>query len=42
LKSKGQQRKLPLTPNELNALLDLGEHGIAQLIAAQKAALAEG
>jgi ribonuclease PH len=26
---------------ELNALLDLGDHGIAQLIAAQKEALAK-
>jgi ribonuclease PH len=39
---QGTAEKAPFDRQELNALLDLGEHGIAQLIAAQKAALAEG
>jgi len=39
---QGTAEEAPFNRQELNALLDLGEHGIARLIAAQKAALAEG
>jgi len=39
---QGTAEGAPFNRQELNALLDLGERGIAQLIAAQKAALAEG
>ncbi|MDB2619941.1 ribonuclease PH [Litoricolaceae bacterium] len=39
---QGTAEEAPFNRQELNALLDLGEHGIAHLIAAQKAALAEG
>ena len=39
---QGTAEEAPFNRQELNALLDLGEHGIAKLIAAQKAALAEG
>ena len=39
---QGTAEEAPFSRTELNALLDLGETGIAQLIDAQKAALAEG
>ena len=39
---QGTAEKAPFSRAELNALLDLGETGISQLISAQKAALAEG
>jgi ribonuclease PH len=39
---QGTAEEAPFSRTELNALLDLGEAGIAQLIDAQKAALAEG
>ena len=39
---KGTAEEAQFSRTELNALLDLGETGIAQLIDAQKAALAEG
>ena len=39
---QGTAEEAPFSRAELNALLDLGEKGIAQLISAQKAALAEG
>ena len=39
---QGTAEEAPFSRTELNALLDLGESGIAQLISAQKAALAEG
>ncbi len=39
---QGTAEEAPFSRSELNALLDLGETGIAQLIDAQKAALAEG
>lgn len=39
---QGTAEEAPFNRQELNVLLDLGEHGIARLIAAQKAALAEG
>jgi ribonuclease PH len=39
---QGTAEEAPFSRAELNALLDLGESGIAQLISAQKAALAEG
>ena len=39
---QGTAEKAPFSRAELNALLDLGEIGILQLISAQKAALAEG
>jgi ribonuclease PH len=39
---QGTAEEAPFSRTELNALLDLGERGIAQLISAQKAALAEG
>jgi ribonuclease PH len=39
---QGTAEEAPFSRAELNALLDLGEIGIAQLINAQKAALAEG
>ncbi|MEC8126560.1 MAG: ribonuclease PH [Pseudomonadota bacterium] len=39
---QGTAEEAPFSRNELNALLDLGETGIAQLIDAQKAVLAEG
>ena len=39
---QGTAEEAPFNRQELNALLDLGEHGIARLIAAQKAALTEG
>ena len=39
---QGTAEKAPFSRAELNALLDLGETGILQLISAQKAALAEG
>ena len=39
---QGTAEEAPFNRQELNALLDLGEHGIARLITAQKAALAEG
>ena len=39
---QGTAEKASFTRAELNALLDLGETGILQLISAQKAALAEG
>ena len=39
---QGTAEKAPFSRAELDALLDLGETGISQLISAQKAALAEG
>ena len=39
---QGTAEKAPFSRAELNALLDLGETGISQLISAQKDALAEG
>mgnify|MGYP006251575351 FL=1 len=39
---QGTAEEAPFSRTELNALLDLGESGIAQLISAQKAALADG
>jgi ribonuclease PH len=39
---QGTAEEAPFSRAELNALLDLGESGITQLISAQKAALAEG
>ena len=39
---QGTAEKAPFSRAELDALLDLGETGILQLISAQKAALAEG
>ena len=39
---QGTAEKAPFSRAELDALLDLGETGILQLIGAQKAALAEG
>ena len=39
---QGTAEEAPFSRDELNALLDLGERGIAQLISAQKKALAEG
>ena len=39
---QGTAEEAPFSRTELNALLDLGEIGIAQLIDAQKAAIAEG
>ena len=39
---QGTAEEAPFSRTELNALLDLGETGIAKLIDAQKAALAEG
>ena len=39
---QGTAEKAPFNRAELDALLDLGETGISQLISAQKAALAEG
>jgi ribonuclease PH len=39
---QGTAEEAPFSRAELNALLDLGEQGIGELIAAQKAALAEG
>ena len=39
---QGTAEEAPFSRAELNALLDLGESGIAQLISAQKAALADG
>ena len=39
---QGTAEEAPFSRTELNALLDLGETGIAQLIDAQKAVLAEG
>ena len=39
---QGTAEKAPFSRTELDALLDLGETGILQLISAQKAALAEG
>ena len=39
---QGTAEEAPFSRTELNALLDLGETGIARLIDAQKAALAEG
>ena len=39
---QGTAEEAPFSRTELNALLDLGETGIAQLIDAQKATLAEG
>jgi ribonuclease PH len=39
---QGTAEKAPFSRAELDALLDLGETGILQLIRAQKAALAEG
>ena len=39
---QGTAEEAPFSRTELNALLDLGEAGIAQLIDAQKAALGEG
>ena len=39
---QGNAEKAPFSRAELDALLDLGQTGISQLISAQKAALAEG
>ena len=39
---QGTAEEAPFSRNELNALLDLGESGLAQLISAQKVALADG
>ena len=38
---QGTAEKAPFSRKELNTLLDLGELGIAELIEAQKAALAD-